>query len=177
MGSRGRVPLRVSKGRSPLAAGGTRALWPPDTELAGRLPGSGLGVAGGRGGLLVAEPPFYFQNLASPMYPKHGGPDGTPTWSQPMRSDSRTIHMGDITELGYLVVGAFEQPEQAGAGQHLSLAGDLLSWDDIVAVLRRHGHNIAFEEMSAEDWDSQNPWGASVREMFSYFDASSVTVS
>jgi hypothetical protein len=81
------------------------------------------------------------------------------------------MHMGDITELGNLVVGAFDQPEKAGAGQHLSLAGDLLSWDDIVAVLRRHGHNIGFEEMSAEEWDSQNPWGAAVREMFSYFEA------
>ena len=62
------------------------------------------------------EPPFYFQNLVSPMYPKQAGPDGTPTWRQPMRRDSRGIHMGDITELGYLVVGAFEQPEQAGGG-------------------------------------------------------------
>ncbi len=121
--------------------------------------------------LTFVEPPFYFQNLASPMYPKHAGPNGTPTWGQPMRSDSRSIHMGDIAELGHLVVGALEHPEQAGAGQHLSLAGDLLSWDDVIAVLRRQGHNIAFEEVPAEDWDSQNPWGAGVREMFSYFDA------
>ncbi len=117
------------------------------------------------------EPPFYFQNLVSPMYSKQPGPDGTPTLRQPMRRDSRGIHMGDITELGHVVTGAFEQPERAGAGQHLSLAGDLLSWDDIVAVLRGHGHQIAYEEMSAEEWDSLNPWGAAVREMFSYFDA------
>ncbi len=117
------------------------------------------------------EPPFYFQNLVSPMYAKHAGPDGTPTWGLPMRRDSRSIHMGDITELGYLVAGAFEQPEQAGAGQHLSLAGDLLSWDDVIAVLRRQGHNIAFEEVPAEVWDGQSPYAAGTREMFSYFDA------
>ena len=117
------------------------------------------------------EPPFYFQNLTSPMYPKQPGRDGTPTWSQPMRRDARGIHMGDISELGHLVVGAFEKPEQVGAGQHLSLAGDLLSWDDIITVLRRQGHDIAFEEVSAKDWDAQSPWAPGVREMDSYFEA------
>ena len=62
-------------------------------------------------------------------------------------------------------------PNQAGAGQHLSLAGDLLSWDEVIAVLRQQGHNIAFEEMPSEDWDNQGPWAANVREMFSYFEA------
>ena len=121
--------------------------------------------------LTFVEPPFYFQNLVSPMYPKHDGPDGTPTWGQPMRGGSRGVHMGDISELGHLVVGALERPEQAGAGQHLSLAGDLLSWDEVIAVLRRQGHNIAFEEVPSEDWDNQGPWAPSVREMFSYFEA------
>jgi hypothetical protein len=54
------------------------------------------------------EPPFYFQNLNSPMYPMPPGPDGTPTWSVPMRHDARGIHMGDITELGNVVAGSFE---------------------------------------------------------------------
>ncbi len=37
---------------------------------------------------------------------------------------------------------AFEQPSAAGEGQYLSLAGDLLSWDDIVATLNGQGHNL-----------------------------------
>ena len=117
------------------------------------------------------EPPFYFQNLISPMYPKQPGRDGTPTWRQPMTPDSRGIHMGDISELGHLVVGTFEKPEEVGAGQHLSFAGDLLSWDDIITVLRRQGHDIAFDEVPAEDWDAQSPWAPGVRQMFSYFEA------
>ena len=131
----------------------------------------GLVEAAGFDYFTFVEPPFYFQNLVSPMYTKHPGPDGTPTWGQPIRRDSRSIHMGDITELGHLVVGALEQPEKAGAGQHLSLAGDLLSWDDVIAVLRRQGHNIAFEEVPEEDWDARDSWAPGVREMFSYFDA------
>ncbi len=167
-----------------MAAGVTHLIWstlPNVVEISGgkfqvphftnKAQVDGAVEAAGFDYFTFIEPPFYFQNLASPMYPKHAGADGTPTWRQPMRRDSRSIHMGDITELGHLVVGAFEKPEQAGAGQHLSLAGDLLSWDDIIAVLRRQGHDIAFEEVSAKDWDGQSPWAPGVREMFSYFTA------
>jgi uncharacterized protein YbjT (DUF2867 family) len=109
------------------------------------------------------EPPFYYQNLDSPMYPAPPGPDGTPTWSVPMKADARGIHMGDITELGNVVAGAFEQPDAVGSGQYLSLAGDLLSWNDIVATLISQGHDLAFAETS------EDPWG--VRDMFAYFEA------
>ena len=109
------------------------------------------------------EPPFYYQNLTGPLYVPQPGPDGTPTWSQPMKPDARGIHMGDITELGNVVSGAFQHPDEVGHGQHLSLAGDLMSWDDIVAVLRSQGHNLAYSQVS------DDPWG--IRGMFAYFEA------
>ncbi len=108
------------------------------------------------------EPPFYYQNLISPMYEPQPGPDGTPTWSVPMKPDARGIHMGDITELGKVVAGAFEQPHTVGQGQHLSLAGDLMSWDDIVATLNSQGHNLAYSQTSDDPW--------SIRDMFAYFE-------
>lgn len=108
------------------------------------------------------EPPFYYQNLISPMYAPQPGSDGTPTWSQPMRADARGMHIGDINQLGDVVAGAFERPDSTGAGQYLSLAGDLMSWDDIVATLRGQGHNLAFAQAS------EDPWG--LRDMFAYFE-------
>ena len=108
------------------------------------------------------EPPFYYQNLISPLYEPHPGPTGTPTWSVPMKSDVRGIHMGDITELGNVVAGAFEQPSKVGDGQHLSLAGDLMSWDDIVATLNSQGHNLAYSQTT------DDPFG--IRDMFAYFE-------
>jgi hypothetical protein len=96
------------------------------------------------------------------MYPAHSGPDGTPTWMQPMKADARGMHMGDITELGNVVAGALEKPELTGGGQHLSLAGDLMSWADIVATLQSQGHNLAYSQTS------EDPWG--VRDMFAYFE-------
>ena len=49
-----------------------------------------------------------------------------------------------------------------GDGKHLSLAGDLMSWDDIVATLNSQGHNLAYAQ--TED----DPFG--VRDMFAYFE-------
>ena len=109
------------------------------------------------------EPPFYYQNFTGPMYVAQPGPDGTPTWSQPMKSDARGIHMGDITELGNVVAGAFERRDEVGSGQHLSLAGDLMSWDDIVATLISQGHQLAYSQVS------DDPWG--IRDMFAYFES------
>ena len=108
------------------------------------------------------EPPFYYQNLVSPLYPREPGPDGTPTWRQTMRADARGIHIGDITELGNIVVGAFEHREEVGRGEHLALAGDLVSWDDLVSTLKSQGHNLAYSQVS------EDPWG--LRDMFAYFE-------
>ena len=108
------------------------------------------------------EPPFYYQNLISPMYTPRPGADGTPTWYQPMRPDVRGMHMGDISQLGDVVVGALLDPEAVGSGEYLSAGGDLLSWDEIIAVLRGQGHDIAYEQTS------DDPFG--LADMFSYFE-------
>jgi uncharacterized protein YbjT (DUF2867 family) len=108
------------------------------------------------------EPPFYYQNLISPMYVAQPGSDGSPTWRQPMQADARGIHMGDIGQLGSVVVGAFEHPEIVGQGQYLSAAGDLLSWDDVIATLQQQGHDIAYEQTDEDPY-----W---MRDMFAYFE-------
>lgn len=106
------------------------------------------------------EPPFYFQNLISPMYQKIPGPDGTPSWTLPATAAGGGMHMGDINEFGNLVAGALERPELAGNGDYLSMAGDLLSWDDIIATLRSQGHDIGYVEATEDPY--------SLRDMFSY---------
>jgi uncharacterized protein YbjT (DUF2867 family) len=109
------------------------------------------------------QPPFYYQNLISPQYVAQPDSDGTPTWRQPSVADARGIHMGDIDQLGSVVVGAFEHPETVGEGQYLSVGGDLLSWDDVIATLREQGHNIAYEQTDEDPY-----W---MRDMFAYFEA------
>jgi uncharacterized protein YbjT (DUF2867 family) len=108
------------------------------------------------------EPPFYYQNLLTPMYPTVPGPDGVATWSVPMREDARGMNMGDISEFGNLAAGAFANPELVGDGKYLSFSGDLLSWDDIVETLNTQGHNLAFSQTE------EDPWG--LRDMFGFFE-------
>ena len=70
--------------------------------------------------------------------------------------------MGDFGQLGSVVVGAFEHPEIVGEGQYLSLGGDLLSWDDVIATLRQLGHDIAYQQTDEDPY-----W---MRDMFAYFE-------
>jgi hypothetical protein len=88
-----------------------------------------------------------------------------------MNRGARVIHMGDITEYGNLVAGAFEQPTTVGQGQHLSFAGDLLSWNDIIETLRDQGHNIAYAQIADDAWDASFPGADAIRYMFNYFEA------
>src|SRR5437868_7229088 len=63
---------------------------------------------------------FYYQNLAGDLGP-HKQVDGCMGWALPLDPTRRVIHMGDITELGNIVAGAFAHPDEAGNGQYLPL--------------------------------------------------------
>jgi uncharacterized protein YbjT (DUF2867 family) len=95
------------------------------------------------------EAPFYFQNLSGQMAPQPQA-DGSKAWTLPLDPSARCIHIGDISDLGKIVAGAFERPEQVGRGQHLSLASALVSFDEIVSTLRSQGHNVSFRQVPGE---------------------------
>jgi hypothetical protein len=65
--------------------------------------------------------------------------DGTLGWALPIDPTARVIHMGDITELGDIVAGAFGHPDEAGNGEHLPLVSDLMSFNEIVDTPKRQG--------------------------------------
>lgn len=62
--------------------------------------------------------PFFYQNLVGALAPQKQA-DGSLGWAFPLDPDVRCIHMGDITELGNIVAGAFANPDQAGNGEYL----------------------------------------------------------
>jgi uncharacterized protein YbjT (DUF2867 family) len=87
--------------------------------------------------------PFFYQNLAGAMAPQQKA-DGSMGWALPLDPSVRCIHMGDIRELGAIVAGAFAHPDQAGHGEYLPLVGDFMSFNEIVDVLNRQGHNFSY---------------------------------
>ena len=94
-------------------------------------------------------PPFYYQNLVGAFGPQKQA-DGSMGWAVPLDPDVRCIHMGDITELGNIVTGAFLHPEQAGNGEYLPLVGDFMSFKEIVETLNRQGSGFSVKQVPKE---------------------------
>ncbi len=114
--------------------------------------------------------PFFYQNLAGALAPQKQA-DGSRRWALPLNPSVRCIHMGDITELGNIVVGAFEHPDQAGNGEYLPLVGDFMSFNEIVDTLNRQGHNFSFTQVPADAFATLFPGAAEIAAMFRYFEA------
>jgi uncharacterized protein YbjT (DUF2867 family) len=114
--------------------------------------------------------PFYYQNLIGVLGPQKQT-DESVGWVLPLDPSVRSIHMGDITELGDIVAGAFAHPDQAGHGEYLPLVGDFMSFNEIVDALNRQGHNFSFKQVPKEVFAGFFPGAAEIAEMFSYFQA------
>ena len=114
--------------------------------------------------------PFFYQNLLGVMAPQKQ-PDGTLGWALPLDPERRVLHMGDVTELGPIVVGALAQPQLAGQGQHLPLVGDFLSFNDIIATLNEQGRKVSFRRVPPELFASWFPGAKEIATMLAYFDA------
>jgi uncharacterized protein YbjT (DUF2867 family) len=114
--------------------------------------------------------PFYYQNLLGAMTPQKQA-DGTAGWALPLDPERRVIHMGDITEIGRIVAGAFAQPDLAGHGEYLPLVGDFLSFNEIIATLNRQGHKFSFKQVPREVFAAWFPGAADIAAMLAYFEA------
>ena len=79
--------------------------------------------------------------------------------------------MGDITELGSIVAGAFEHPDQAGNGEYLPLVGDFMSFNEIVETLNRQGHSFSFTRVPREVFATFFPIAPEIAATFAWFQA------
>ena len=114
--------------------------------------------------------PFFYQNLVGAMAPQQQA-DGSMGWALPLDPSVRCIHMGDIRELGTIVAGAFAHPDQVGHGKYLPLVGEFMSFNEIVDVLNRQGHNFSFTQVPADVFATLFPGAAEIAAMFRYFEA------
>jgi len=101
----------------------------------------------------------------------HQQEDGTMGWALSIDPTVRGIHMGDITELGNIVAGAFAHPDKAGNGEYLPLVGDFMSFNEIVDTLNRQGHKFSFKQVPTEVFATLFPGAAEVAATFRYFQA------
>ena len=115
--------------------------------------------------------PFYYENLLGALAPQRQ-PDGSTGWALPLDPAVRCLHMGDISELGDLVAGAFAHPSEAGNGEYLPLVGDFMSFDEVVDTLNRQGHKFSFKQVPKAVFAvAPFPGAAEIANTFSYFQA------
>jgi uncharacterized protein YbjT (DUF2867 family) len=114
--------------------------------------------------------PFFYQNLAAALAPQKQQ-DGSLGWALPLDPTVRVIHMGDITELGNIVAGAYAHPDQAGNGEYLPLVGDFMSFNEIIDTLNRQGHNLSYKQVPKESFAGSFPGATEIGETFSYWEA------
>src|SRR5246500_4920934 len=114
--------------------------------------------------------PFYYQNLVGVLGPQKQL-NGSAGWTLPLDPTVRSIHMGDIAELGGLVAGAFTRPDQVGHGEYLPLVGDFLSFNEIIDTLKQQGHNFSVHQVPKDVFAGFFPGAAEIAEMFAYFQA------
>jgi uncharacterized protein YbjT (DUF2867 family) len=114
--------------------------------------------------------PFYYQNLAGVLAPQQQA-DGSLGWALPLDPGVRCIHMGDISELGNIVAGAFAHPDEAGNGEYLPLVGDFMSFNEIVDTLNRQGHDLSYKQVPKESFAGSFPGATEIAETFGYWEA------
>src|SRR6266853_1112627 len=119
--------------------------------------------------------PMYYQGLMGVLAPQ---PDGSTGWALPLDPGVRCLHMGDITELGNIVAGAFAHPDEAGNGEYLPLVGDFMSFHEIVDTVNQQGHKYSFTQVPKEVFAAAPfPGATEIANTFSYFQAHTYLVS
>jgi uncharacterized protein YbjT (DUF2867 family) len=114
--------------------------------------------------------PMYYQGLVGVLAPQKQA-DGSLGWALPIDPTVRCIHMGDISELGNIVAGAFAHPDQAGHGERLPLVGDFMSFNEIVVTLSRQGHKFSFKQVPGQLFATSFPGAVEIAATFAYFEA------
>jgi uncharacterized protein YbjT (DUF2867 family) len=114
--------------------------------------------------------PMYYQGLVGPHVLQKQA-DGSLGWALPLDPEVRCLHMGDISELGNIVAGAFAHPDDAGHGEYLPLVGDFMSFNEIVDTLNGQGHTFSFKRVPKDVFATLFPGAAELADSFSYFQA------
>src|SRR5258707_3202733 len=112
--------------------------------------------------------PGYYQNFVGSLAPQKQV-DGSVGWALPLDPDVRCLHMGDIRELGNIVAGAFEHPDEPGNGEYLPLVGNFMSFNEIIDTFNGQGHKFSFKQVPEEVFAALFLGAPELAEMFGYW--------
>lgn len=116
------------------------------------------------------QPPFYFQNLTGQLAAQQQH-DGSIGWILPIDPSKKVIHMADINDLGKVVAGAFLNPQKVGDGSYLSLATELISFNDVLAAFKENGKEFSFNQVPGDVFSGFFEGAGEITQMLAYFEA------
>lgn len=114
------------------------------------------------------QAPFYFQNLTGMLGPRDLE-DGQRGWVMPLGEDERVVHMGDITELGRVVAGAFADPDGTGNGEVLSMAAGLYSFGDVRRAFEALGQEVVYRQVPFDVYAGFHPGAEEMAQMMKFW--------
>ncbi|WP_130734024.1 NmrA/HSCARG family protein [Flavobacterium sp. J27] len=115
------------------------------------------------------QPPFYFQNFSGILAPMLKQ-DGTIGWTFPINPKQKSIHLGDINDLGKVVTGAFSNPEKVGNGSMLSFVTQISSFNEIIETYKGNGKDYSFTQVNREVFSTFFEGANLYAEMFGYIE-------
>lgn len=115
-------------------------------------------------------PPAYYQNFSG-QYGPQPRQDGSFGWTLPIDPAVPCLHMGEISELGNIVAGAFVHPDKTGNGAYLPLVGDFMSFNDLVGTLQCLGHNVTFTRVPRAVFTGFFPGADALADTLAYYQA------
>ncbi len=115
------------------------------------------------------QAPFYFQNFIGALAPMPKQ-DGTTGFTFPIDPAKKTIHLGDINDLGKVVTGTFLQPEKVGNGSKLSLAAQQSSFNEILEAFKTNGKEYSFTQVPADVFSTFFEGAGLYAAMFGYIE-------
>jgi len=113
--------------------------------------------------------PFYYSNFQAVFKPKKNE-DGTLSLGLPAKLTTN-IEMGDVRELGPVVLNALRNPKGWGNGEYIAVVGEKLSMTEILKALSHQvGTEVKLQSIPGEIFKNFFPGAGELVDMFEWFD-------
>lgn len=118
----------------------------------------------------VVQPAFYYQNFTGMLAPQPKE-DGSVGWTLPLDPAKKVIHMGDILELGKVVVGLLKSNAVSNSDGPYAFSAELKSFNEILADYAAQGQKFSYTQVPADIFAGFFEGAKEIAEMLAYFEA------
>jgi len=115
--------------------------------------------------------PFYYSNFQSfPAFKPKKNEDGSFSFALPMK-ETTNMDMGDVRDLGPVVVNVLRNPKGWGNGEYIAVVGERLPMSEILKALSAQvGKKVTLQSIPGDTYKTFFPGAEELVDMFDWFD-------